>query len=478
MKFQPKKLLALILAGLMVLPAVSCANEEDSVETKDPSATTAAVTEEDTGYKPDIEKTDYDCDFVITGTYNIYSNAVVDDEYKAGDPFEDSIYERTVRIKDHLGVDVSRSSAGDWTEYTSVVLRSVQSGDDTYQLVATHPHGGISTMMTSGAMYDFAELDAVNLNAPYWTMSFMEELTVNDKYLIGYNDFCLSNTMTIVFNKDLMTKYQLTAPYADATNKAWTLDKLISMASVVTEDNGDNIRDEKDTYGIIGWGWTDFISLTIGCGVKIVDRDENGDPYVAYADDNEKMLSILEKVDGMSEADYGYFWTPGTSRDGKSVSFGDGKALFWLMESSGFTGLREEPVRFGVLPYPLYDEKQEDYYSLSWNGVLMIPGSIKNTKMVGEVIELLAYYTAPVKVAYYEDLLGSKLAEAPEDAAMLDIIWDSQVCDIGLITGCSMLYMTPELCNSGINTYASYLKSRTKAANKELNKIFNPRTRG
>ena len=477
MIFRPKKLLALILAGLMILPVASCADEEDSVETKDPNAS-ETVAEEDTGYKPEIEKTDYDADFIITGTYNIYSNAVVDDDYKAGDPFKDSIYERTVRIKDHLGVEVSCASAGDWTEYATVVLRSVQAGDDTYQLVATHPHGGISPMMTSGAMYDFGALDAVNLDAPYWTMSFMEELAVNDKYLIGYNDFCLSNTMTIVFNKDLMDKYQLTAPYEDVNGKTWTLDKLISMASVVVEDNGDNIRDENDTYGIIGWGWTDFISLTVGCGVKIVNRDENGDPYVAYADDNEKMLSILEKVDGMSKADYGYFWTPGTSRDGKSVSFSDGKALFWLMESGGFAGLREAPVRFGVLPYPLYDEKQEDYYSLSWNGVLMIPGSIKNTKMVGEVIELLAYYTAPVKVAYYEDLLGSKLAEAPEDAAMLDVIWDSQVCDIGLITGSSMLYMTPELCAGDINTYSSYLKTRTKVANKELNKIFNPKTRG
>jgi hypothetical protein len=358
-----------------------------------------------------------------------------------------------------------------------VVLRSVQAGDDTYQLVATHPHGGISTMMTSGAMYDFADFEAVNLEAPYWTMSFMEDLTINDKYLIGYNDFCLSNTMTVIFNKDLMTKFQMTAPYDEATNKTWTLDKLISMASVVVEDNGDNIRDERDTYGIIGWGWTDFISLTIGCGVKIVDRDEFGDPYVAYGDDSEKMLSILEKVDGMSKADYGYFWTPGTARGDKKVSFGDGKALFWLMESKSFNDLRSEPVRFGVLPYPLYDEKQENYYSLSWNGVMMVPGSIKNPTMVGEVIELLAYYTAPVKVAYYEDLLGSKLAEAPEDAAMLDIIWDSQVSDIGLITECSMLYMTPNLCISGIDTFSSYLKSNTKLANKALDKIFNPKTR-
>ena len=80
------------------------------------------------------------------------------------------------------------------------------------------------------------------------------------------------------------------------------------------------------------------------------------------------------------------------------------------------------------------------------------------------------------------DLLGSKLAEAPEDAEMLDIIWDSQVSDVGLITSNlagdavgNLLYIIPNLCRDGVGTYSSYLAKRLKLANRGLKDLFDPK---
>ena len=101
MKIQAKKLLALILACLVLLPASACATGNGGAETQ-ASVTIEAETEAETGDKPDIKKTNYDTEFVITGNDNIYDNAVVGDGYKTGEAFEDSIYERTIRIKDRL----------------------------------------------------------------------------------------------------------------------------------------------------------------------------------------------------------------------------------------------------------------------------------------------------------------------------------------------------------------------------------------
>ena len=130
-------------------------------------------------------------------------------------------------------------------------------------------------------------------------------------------------------------------------------------------------------------------------------------------------------------------------------------------------------------------QKQEDYRSFSWNGVLMVPSVFGNddSSMVSDTVEMLAYYTAPVKTAFYEDLLGTKLAEAPEDAEMLDIVWDTQVTDVGMVTAdvgkmTELLYMAPYLCKDGVQTYSSYLKARTKGTNKALDQLFNPRTKG
>ncbi|MBE6653339.1 MAG: carbohydrate ABC transporter substrate-binding protein [Ruminococcaceae bacterium] len=478
MKYTRKKWIALILAGLMLLPLASCANGDTSDNPKDTATGTEG--EEDTGYKPDIERKDYDCDFVITGVGDVRDWALADED-SAGDPLEDAIYERSIKIKDHLGVTITELDAGDWIAYAGNVLISIQAGDDDYQLVATSTYQGVVELMSSGAMYDFAEFEAVDLEAPYWAFEYMDGLTIQDKYYLGYNDFCLSNTFCMVLNKDLMAEYNLTEPYEDVRNKKWTLDKLTSYVSTVSRDNGDNIWDENDTYGITGWGWTDFIAFVQASDLRIVDRDEDDVYQIAYDMNQEKTLSLLDKVSKLYNADYGYFWTPFSEREGKTVSFGSGRTLIQTMNTSALPGLRGETVRFGVLPYPLYDERQEAYKNLNWNGNIMVPSSIRNPDMVGETIELLAYYTAPVKTAYFEDLLGSKLAEAPDDAEMLDIIWDSIVSDAGVITSNIsdnavdyFLYLVPKVVRDGTGTYASYVKARLAVANKGLDKFFNP----
>ena len=481
MRFQPQKLLAALLAGLMILPTMACAKGDDPSETKDPNATQSTI-EEDTGYKPDIEKTNYNTDFHVVGTHTIMQ-WITPAEDSEGDAFEDTLHERAIRIKEQLGVNLVKIQSTD-NDYATEVLKNVQAGDATYQMVAAHCHIGVANLMSSGAMYDFSKLESVNLDAPYWSFDFMDGLTINDEYIIGFNDFCLANTACIVFNKDLMNEFNLKAPYDDVTNMTWTIEKMRAMAATVSKDNGDNVWDNKDVYGISGWGWTDLISLTVAADINMVERDEDGEYTVAYERNSEKTLNVLTKIDEIYRAEYGYFWTPGTPRGEAKLDFGDGQSLIYFSSTTELPTLRGESVRFGILPFPMYDEQQENYRSFSWNGVLMVPSVFENgdSSMVSDTIEMLAYYTAPVKTAFYEDLLGTKLAEAPEDARMLDIVWDTQMTDVAMVTADingmhGILYMTPTLCRDGIAKYASYLKSNTKSANKSLENLFHPRTR-
>ena len=474
-KTQLIRLLALLLSALLLLPLAACATGDQSDET------TAAVgdteTEGETEYKPDISVKNYDCDFniVIGGTFAKESIAIEDiADTKAGD-LETAVYERGIKIKDHLGVSLVHQDAGDWLSYAANISKTVQAGDDSYQLVLTHVYQGLTDLVTSNALYDMGELDAINLDAPYWASDLMEEVKIEDKYLLGYNDFCLSVVKIVVFNKDMMQEYNMTEPYGDVRNKTWTLDKLIEMASVVSADDGDGKWTEKDTYGISGWGWVPLISFVTSSDMKIVDQDETGYFSIAYEQNNEKMLALLEKIMDMYNAEYSYFWK---STGGTTLNFAEGKSLFQLYDSASLVNFREEDIRFGVLPYPLYDESQAEYKSLNWNGMMGVPGSIHNPDMVGEVLELMGYYTADVKDAYYEKLLGTKLAEAPDDAEMLDIIWDSQVSDVGLIVcNCStnmdnLVYLIPKICESGRNNYASYVKGNSRSAQKALDKVF------
>ncbi|MBQ9151615.1 MAG: hypothetical protein IJX72_05135 [Clostridia bacterium] len=481
MNFSPKRLLALLLVAVMSLSAVACAtgNETDGT---DAAGSTEAATEATTEYKPDIEVKNYDCDFNFVASGSSVPREVIAiedmEDIKAGD-LETAVYERGLKLKDHLGVTLVYQDAGDWIAYASNVSKTVQAGDDAYQMVLTHVYQGVTDLITNNALYDIGELDSVNLDAPYWASELMEEVKVNDKYLIGYNDFCLADVKVIVFNKDMMNQYNLTAPYDDVLNKTWTLDQLIEMASTVSADNGDGKWDNQDTYGISGWGWVPLISFVTSSDMKIVDRDDVGSFTLAYENNSEKMLSLIEKIMAMYQADYSYFWksTESTNAD-KILKFSDGKTLFQLTGNKDLVSLREEDIRFGILPYPLWDENQAEYKSLNWNGIFGVPGSIKNPEMVGDVLELMGYYTADVKTAYYEKLLGSKLAESPEDAEMLNIIWNSQVSDVGLIACNSsgqmdaLVYMIPKMCEAGKYNFASYMRQNSKGAQKGLDKVF------
>jgi hypothetical protein len=473
------RLLALLLSGLMLLTAVACATGDQTDDTTDAGAD---VTEGETEYKPDIPVKNYDAEFNFVASGSSVPREVIAiedlEDTESGD-LETAVYERGIKIKDHLGVTLVYQDAGDWISYAANVSRTVQAGDDTYQMVLTHVYQGVTDLITSNALYDIGELDSVNLEAPYWATELMEEVKVNDKYLIGYNDFCLADVKIIVFNKDLMGEYNMTAPYDAVLNKTWTLDKLIEMASVVSADDGDGKWTNTDTYGISGWGWVPLISFVTASDMKIVDRNDVGDFELAYESNSEKLINLIDKIMAMYQADYSYFWK--STENGaaeKMVKFSDGKTLFQLTDNKAIVSLREEDIRFGVLPYPLWDEKQAEYKSLNWNGIFGVPGSIKNPEMVGDVLELMGYYTSDVKTAYYEKLLGSKLAEAPEDAEMLDIIWNSQVSDVGLISCNSstqmdaLVYMIPKMCEAGRNNFSSYMRSNGKGAQKGLDRVF------
>jgi hypothetical protein len=192
-------MLALLLCLFTLLGTVACGNADGETDTT--VGDNVTETEGETEYKPDIAVKNYDCDFniVIGGTYSRDNIAIEDmEDIKAGD-LETAVYERGIRIKDHLGVNLVHQDAGDWLVYAANVSKTVQAGDDSYQMVLTHVYQGLTDLVTSNALYDMGELDAINLNAPYWASDLMEEVKVEDKYLLGYNDFCLSAVKVVVF---------------------------------------------------------------------------------------------------------------------------------------------------------------------------------------------------------------------------------------------------------------------------------------
>ncbi len=493
MKSAICKVLCLLLTLAMVIPFAACGEVEENNPTGKTEASTnaaqsgdAAATEQEqvTEKKPYVEQAKYDEEFVALYCSDTFTKGAyfVDPENREeGNDLDDKLYEREIMVEDYLGVDIEAIDGGNYLEYTNEFKATVGAGDDSFQLLMTHTYMGISGLITSNYLLDYNELEeSINFDAGYWNSTLMNDLAINDKMFLGYNDFCLSQVYLVVFNKEMYEPYKATGGdlYEIVRNKEWTLDKMISVASLVT-DTADNPNRK---YGFTGYAWVPLISFVTASDLNIADKDaDTGELYICAAHENtEKLTALHEKIYGLCNADYSYVWGPGDmKKPTEELKLTSNRVLMSLEGTFGLVSYKGEDIKTGILPYPKYDAKQENYQHLNWNGMLTVSSSIKNKKMVGDVLEMLAYFTDDVKIAFYETLLGSKVANAPEDAEMLELIWSTTVSDLALVFSDmstnvdSMVYFIPQLVtNLDQSETASFLKSNAKAADRAFQKFY------
>ena len=479
MKSIKCKVLVLLLAVLLTLPLlVACGVEPDGDETE---GQTNAETE--TGKQPAIEKKDYDEEFTViycADTFNEGYFFIEEDKRKPGNDMDDKVYERMVNVETYLGVELVVESGGNFQEYTVPLKNAISAGDDSYQMVMTHVYMEVATLITSNYFRDFQDFESLQLEEDYWNLGLMQDLSINDAMYCGYNDFCLANCYLIGFNKKMVAEYSgaIGDLYAQVRNNEWTLDKLVSYSSLVSTDNGDGKWDDQDTYGFACHAWVPLVSFQHASDIPIVKEDADGDFYISpMVDNGEKIVALDEMIYNFMNADSTYTWSP---FDGKpQLNLKSERVMFEIVNNYALVATKEETVKVGVLPYPKWDNKQESYKTLSWNGVLGIPTTVQNTEMVGDVIEMLAWYSEPVCTSFYETLLGSKVADAPEDVEMLNIVWAGQVSDMGLVFSSSspqmdcMLYaLAHHVSVEGKPAYATYYQQNYKGAERQLNRMF------
>ncbi len=157
-----------------------------------------------------------------------------------------------------------------------------------------------------------------------------------------------------------------------------------------------------------------------------------------------------------------------------------GNLLFRLNSIAMGHHYRDVEENIGIVPYPKYDEAQDDYISLNWGGLMGIPASIQNPEMVGAVLELLAWESENTVIpAYYDVMLDGKLARDEDSVEMLDLLFDSFVYDPGMnffgnAAGTNNLLWTMNTLVAGQKStdFASYYAKNEKAAIASIEKFY------
>ena len=472
-------LLSLIFALSVVVGCDEQEIEDDWIEEDED--------DDELDFFPDVERNQYDMDFNLYTAPSVDAGLhYMDDEKNDGSPMDESVFARQEKVQRYLGIEIVWVHYPDarFDDYNKYVQAAVQNMDGTMDALITHVHGGVGALISDNLLVDLSDFDGIDLEAEYWNMKFMDTIELNGNYFLGLSDYNLMSTYVIAYNKDMLALYESSMEksiYDLVKDREWTLDEMFSLASLVYTDKTGDGKTPDDTYGISGCCWVPFCGFLTSSDIPMLAQDQSGAYKVAinqsqYFEKADDLITKLKEVAASNSAYFDYDYSK------CSVPLTSGRALMQTQSTSALPSMLDYNVEFGVLPYPMYDLNQAPvgYKSLQWGGYIGVLSYLKNPIMVGETLELLSFYSENVKITFYEKLLGKQVADMPDDAAMLDIIWDSVTTDVGQTfitasgTGSTgVCYTVPELMwPSSTKNLASFIKGKENSINEGFKKFL------
>ncbi|MBQ2707000.1 MAG: extracellular solute-binding protein, partial [Clostridia bacterium] len=404
--------------------------------------------------EPELPVKDYggeEFTFLIRGEGSgSYRERWVYAEEENGEVVNDAVFRRNQATEEKFNIKIKTiepSWSGGWAnELENMARQYIQAGDPEIDVISSM-RSSLGALAREGMLYNFHDLDSVNLTAPYWDANAVEHMTLDGNLFMMPSDISMGNLSMarfFYFNKRYIDEYKLEDPYTLVEDNKWTLDKMLEMVTRVSVDvNGDSQFNENDYYGML----TDdsangsFITILAGTGIRMVELDKSGGLISAIM--SEKVQTVLEKCKAVFDGtDYSISSEELIKLgDGASYAngydygrklFADGHFLFYNSGISSMSQFRDMKDDFGIVPNPKYDEKQDGYYHKLDKYALIfgVPVTAGDMERVGAVLEYMSWYSnKSVLPAYYETTVKAKRIRDDHAAEMLDLIKQSMLYD-------------------------------------------------
>jgi len=491
---KAKKIIALLIATATFLCALaSCANTGNGVNTR-PAGDGGSADAGDFA-SGDFDNEDFTFLFIQqkAGNKDYYGGDYLDAESLTGATIQDAVYKRNMAVEELYKVNVNQrlEENGD---PAALLQTFYMSGDFCFDVIYAWGYK-LGLCIVENYFADMSKLPHTDLTKEYWCPSAMEDLTVNDSLYICINDISMNKlewAYFLFYNKQLAEDYNiettLGSPYDLVKEGKWTLDAYLKMLSSISNDlDGDGKITKTDVYGVIGQSAYD---LAYSAGVQLLEKNDDGSYSLAYY--NEKTIDIANKLaETLSNNKYckGYneIWenadTSGFNDQWEYVRsfFATDHSLF-LSGSAFLTGeLRNMESEYGILPYPKYDENQEDYVHIVANlaSIFAIPSTYRTDvttagpDRTGMILEYMAYKSNELVLPqYYDTLLKGQRLNSEDDQLMLDTIKDTIHYDLCSMVGLDGITTNFHGVVSKPNTASSTYKRNEQKLIKQLNDFY------
>ena len=450
MKHIAIRILLITLALVLGLSGVACATQQtDEPEDQQPPITDEQapaiddVPEVEQQILPDVEVKDYNY------TLNVlhYAGSHPWSEIcpaegvtgQIGNIIEDAIFDRTGWLQENYGITIT-NTYHEHATFAKQVSTLLSAGSDEFQVVVDF---GFGAQHTIGRNYflDLATLPNVDLSKPWWVQESVKQLAVGEFVEMAASDLLVLDkgaTSLVFFNIPMAESLGLTYLYDMVEDGEWTIEALAECAELAYVDNGNDIRDEFDTYGIVN-GDDPVLDLYTGAGMRFIDRYADGEYFFSYGFDEETLDVMTLVLDEIMYRDF--YWNTWLTRDSVSEqpSFKEGESLFNVSMAKGCNSQRDMEDSYGILPIPKLDESQKQHYSRVNNyhdALISVLNTAGNPEAVGAALEVLGYYSYyNIYPQFYEVVIQGRGTRDEESTRMLDIIFSTRTYDLGLIYG-------------------------------------------
>ncbi len=492
-----KKITSVILIILMLTALfVSCSdkNENNNSNTKTDSGTETEI-ESETEIKDDLPA---DINFdgakvnILSRAFSRYKDELTVDDY-TGDVVNDAIYERVLNVQDRLNIEVvnNREAPNDSHGPFAMVEKAVKTDDPVYDLFVGSMYNSMSASV-NGYWQNMYDIENLNLSKPYWSYYFSEKASVGDKLYAITGDLAFSMIRLLgvtFFNKNLAAERNLPDLYSVVNNGEWTIDYEINLVKDIYDDlNGNSKKDQKDFFGLGTSNTFSADAYTSSFDLSILTKDS--DNYLEIGIDMDKYATAVEKICNMCWKTQGVFteafYGSDAEMDDIAKHFSAENYLLissWLY-STELEYMRDMTDDYGIIPYPKYDESQENYFSYANDqfSVFVIPSPVPESKtpVIGAFLEAMCSVSKKtVLQSYFEIALKEKYSRDSESSAMLDIIVSGFKLDPAWMYSTNMQYLPHNMIRTHIinktsniaTTYASKEKAYEKSL-ENLNKRF------
>ena len=439
------KLLSLILVLIMIVSTfAACGKKDGDGETT--AATTAPQSDEGTKVA-DLEVIDWGgMEYRILGKDHPQHDAFVSFEvWRDGDIPEDvvgkAVWERNQDMALNYGINVVGYLKQDCNSIASSVISS---GDDLYDLMLLSPEAFNSFAM-KGQLLDIYSLEYINTDHEAWMPYSNEQLTIGDKLYYTTNKFLIQDKNRywgMFYNRDRANELNL-GHFEDLVfDGTWTIDKVIELAKMGTyELDGQQGLGKRDNWGVCSYEYYNFVQLAFGVGFRFTDFGVDGYPVLLGA--NNDIISRLDKMFSLT-ANTDILWND--ERYGDMSTTDSSVNMFYseraLMLIGSLSTLQEigsmVDFKFGVLPNPKYNERQDMYYTIPnlVNGSLFgVPATVVDEIFAGYALELISEKSVDTSYdAFIEKNCKLQKIYDEDSAKCLELIYEGVVYDIAFVS--------------------------------------------